>query len=405
MNQNIVLVAAILIIIAVYIAIAELYNTFRISAYVCTVALVIAVYFANEEFVNKHKEWPWVVIMIVILVISEIITGLITRYHKTNTGLIMLSCALVGESIFRLLNIKNISLFGAMAITIVLICMTFYTLWAAKRRNIARVRDMGNSTTGFISGILMGFAMCITLDWLFRFIWVDYINIHVVLRWIIQIVLSLVAATIWIILDRRRDEKRNERYRELANELTLAREHYMNMMRDLEGVIASVSSKEKKLIMDSLSLGKDYKRFNQLKRIPAEKMTFFEYNDMLRIYPRLMDVFDPLDGKIDYEYDFFEDNGEKNVSEESTADTESSTDNSQTDENKTDDKREKEGSTQKRSRGVRSVYFNGCDTKEELTARYKQLAKVFHTDNANGDKDSFIRLKKEYDELLSKMKM
>jgi len=403
MSQNIVLVAAIFIIIAVYIAIAELYNTFRVSAYVCTAALVMAVYFANDEFVNKHKEWPWVVIMIVILVIAEIITGLITRYHKTNTGLIMLSCALVGESAFRLLKIKNISLFGAMATTIVLICMTFYTLWAAKRRNIARVRDIGNSTTGFISGVLMGLAMCITLDWLFRFIWVDYINIHVVVRWIIQIVLSLAAAAFWIILDRKRDEKRNERYRELANELTLAREHYMNMMRDLEGVIASVSSKEKKMIMDSLSLGKDYKRFNQLKRIPAEKMTFFEYNDMLRVYPKLMDVFDPLDGKIDHEYDFFEDNGEETGSEEVKSDSENSTDNSQTDERKTGEGRE--GSTQKRSRVVRSVYFNGCDTKEELTYRYRQLARVFHTDNANGDKDSFIRLKKEYDELLSKTKM
>ena len=174
---------------------------------------------------------------------------------------------------------------------------------------------------------------------------------HKVLKWIIGILLAIAAAVLWIVMDRKKDEKRKERYSRLANELTLAREHYMNMMRDLDGLIDSVSSKDKKMITETLESGNDYRRFKQLKKIPAEKMTFYEYNDMLRIYPKLKTVFDP-------EY----------VREE-----------------------------------LRSVYFNGCSDKEELTARYKQLAKVFHTDNAGGDKDSFIRLKKEYDDEMARL--
>lgn len=46
--------------------------------------------------------------------------------------------------------------------------------------------------------------------------------------------------------------------------------------------------------------------------------------------------------------------------------------------------------------------FEGCNTKEEIEARYKHLAKAFHPDNAGGDKTMFERLQNEYKELKSK---
>ena len=351
MNPTLVMIISMVVVIAVYVIIAELYTTFRSSAYIGTAALVIALYFANDVFVNSHPQWPWLVIVLACLLVSEIVTGLLSRYHKTNVGLIMLSCAIVGMSAFKILKLKAGSLFSAIAVTIVLICMIVYTLWSVRKRSIAKIRDMGNSTTGSISGILVGIATLITLEWIFGCIWADYLYMHKVLKWIIGILLAVASAVLWIVIDRKKDEKRKERYSRLANELTLAREHYMNMMRDLDGLIDSVSSKDKKMITETLESGNDYRRFKQLKKIPAEKMTFYEYNDMLRIYPKLKTVFDP-------EY----------VREE-----------------------------------LRSVYFNGCSDKEELTARYKQLAKVFHTDNAGGDKDSFIRLKKEYDDEMARL--
>ena len=351
MNPTLVMIISMAVIIAVYVIIAELYTTFRSSAYIGTAALVIALYFANDVFVGSHPQWPWLVIVLVGLLIFEIITGLLSRYHKTNVGLIMLSCAIVGESAFKILKLKAGSLFGAISVTIVLICMIVYTLWSVRKRSIARVRDMGNSTTGFISGILVGIAVLITLEWMFGCIWANYFYMHVVLKWIIGIFLAIISAVLWIVMDRKKDEKRKERYSRLANELTLAREHYMNMMRDLDGLIDSVSAKDKRMLTETLETGADYRRFMQLKKIPAEKMTFYEYNDMLRVYPKLKSVFDP-----------------QYVKEE-----------------------------------LRSVYFNGCNDKEELTARYKQLAKVFHTDNTGGDKDSFIRLKKEYDSELARL--
>ena len=351
MNSTLLMIISILVVIAVYVIIAELYTTFRSAAYIGTAALVIALYFANDEFVNLHPQWSWVIIVAVCLLIAEIITGFLKTYQKTNTGLIMLSCAIVGMSAFKIFRLKATSLYGAVSVTIALICMVIYTLWSVKKRSIAKVRDMGNATSGVISGILIGIAFLISLEWMFGIVWANYLYMHVFLKWTLGVLLSICACVVWIIIDRKKDEKRKERYAHLANELTLAREHYMNMIRDLDGVIASVSSKEKRLVTESTQIGNDYRRYRQLRKIPAEKMSFYEYNDMLKVYPHLMDVFDPMDGKKD----------------------------------------------------VDSVYFNGCGSKEELTARYKQLAKVFHTDNEGGDKDSFLRLKKEYDAQMALM--
>ena len=104
MNPTLVMIISMVVVIAVYVIIAELYTTFRSSAYIGTAALVIALYFANDVFVNSHPQWPWLVIVLACLLVAEIITGLLSRYHKTNVGLIMLSCAIVGMSAFKILS-------------------------------------------------------------------------------------------------------------------------------------------------------------------------------------------------------------------------------------------------------------------------------------------------------------
>ena len=419
MSSTLGMIVSFIVIIAVYVIIAELYNTFQSAPYIGTAVLVTALYFANRDFVDAHRNWNWVIIMAVILLIAEVITGFLKMNRKTASALIIFSCALVGESLFRLLRLNEISMFCAIADTIVLICMTVYTFWAAGKRSIARIRDAGNPTTGIIAGLLMGAAAYITLDWLFRYVWSGFVSWHIAVRLIVQILFSVATCVIWIIFDKKRDEKRKERYAQLANELTLAREHYMNMIRDLDGVMASVPAKEKRLIMESMSLGADLKRYKQLRKIPAEKMSFYEYNDMLRVYPKLMDVFDPLDGKIDYEYDHYDDDmtsqneaagsaeasgaeaageGVGNSSEKTTGDGDAF------EKESSENGRRGQEDISSRSRIVKSVYFNGCSNREELSTRYKQLAKVFHTDNAGGDKDSFIRLKKEYEAELARMK-
>lgn len=43
------------------------------------------------------------------------------------------------------------------------------------------------------------------------------------------------------------------------------------------------------------------------------------------------------------------------------------------------------------------VYFVGCNTKEEVEKRYRALAKVYHPDMPNGDKDTFQKLHDEYE--------
>ena len=48
-----------------------------------------------------------------------------------------------------------------------------------------------------------------------------------------------------------------------------------------------------------------------------------------------------------------------------------------------------------------SRFFASCESKEDLIKKYRQLAKIYHPDNATtGNADSFKRLKDEYDEYL-----
>lgn len=46
-----------------------------------------------------------------------------------------------------------------------------------------------------------------------------------------------------------------------------------------------------------------------------------------------------------------------------------------------------------------SRFFSSCNTKEDLTKKYRELAKIYHPDNAvTGNVESFRQLKTEYDE-------
>ena len=51
--------------------------------------------------------------------------------------------------------------------------------------------------------------------------------------------------------------------------------------------------------------------------------------------------------------------------------------------------------------GIKTKYFKGCTTVDELSLRYKKLCLIYHPDSGNGDVDTYIELKDEY-ELLKK---
>lgn len=50
-----------------------------------------------------------------------------------------------------------------------------------------------------------------------------------------------------------------------------------------------------------------------------------------------------------------------------------------------------------------SVFFKGCKTKEELTARYKNLAKTLHPDAKGGSTEAFQEMKAEYENLVKEI--
>jgi hypothetical protein len=51
--------------------------------------------------------------------------------------------------------------------------------------------------------------------------------------------------------------------------------------------------------------------------------------------------------------------------------------------------------------GIETIYFKGCTSLDELSLRYKKLCLIYHPDSGNGDVDTYIELKDEY-ELLKK---
>lgn len=48
----------------------------------------------------------------------------------------------------------------------------------------------------------------------------------------------------------------------------------------------------------------------------------------------------------------------------------------------------------------KSKYYKDCTNEEELKDKYRDLVKRYHPDNANGDKEIFVQVNNEYEELL-----
>lgn len=46
-----------------------------------------------------------------------------------------------------------------------------------------------------------------------------------------------------------------------------------------------------------------------------------------------------------------------------------------------------------------SVFFTGCNNREQLDKRYRELCKAYHPDSAGGDQDTFVDMQLEYREL------
>ncbi|MBR4343870.1 MAG: J domain-containing protein [Lachnospiraceae bacterium] len=55
-----------------------------------------------------------------------------------------------------------------------------------------------------------------------------------------------------------------------------------------------------------------------------------------------------------------------------------------------------------RSHSTISEFFNGCTTEEEIKKRYRDLSKVFHPDSLNGDQETFLTIKKDYEDLMAR---
>jgi len=54
----------------------------------------------------------------------------------------------------------------------------------------------------------------------------------------------------------------------------------------------------------------------------------------------------------------------------------------------------------KEARNLKVGYFNGCTTEDEIKKRYRDLCKVFHPDSDNGDQETFLKIKEDYEALL-----
>ncbi len=65
-------------------------------------------------------------------------------------------------------------------------------------------------------------------------------------------------------------------------------------------------------------------------------------------------------------------------------------------------KEEKEDDSSKVA-GIKTKYFKGCKTVDELSLRYKKLCLIYHPDSGNGDVDTYIELKDEYETLKKRL--
>ena len=53
--------------------------------------------------------------------------------------------------------------------------------------------------------------------------------------------------------------------------------------------------------------------------------------------------------------------------------------------------------------GDDTKYFKGCNSLDELSLRYKKLCLIYHPDSSNGDADTYIELKEEYERLKKRL--
>lgn len=75
--------------------------------------------------------------------------------------------------------------------------------------------------------------------------------------------------------------------------------------------------------------------------------------------------------------------------------------NKRIDEEKKQEEARQEESPKQSDSNIDESLFSGCNSKESLTRRYKQLMKTFHPDNQDGDTNMTIKIQKTY-EILSK---
>jgi len=53
--------------------------------------------------------------------------------------------------------------------------------------------------------------------------------------------------------------------------------------------------------------------------------------------------------------------------------------------------------------GSSSGFFNGCTSADEIKKRYRDLCKVFHPDSGNGDQETFLTIKNDYERLMQSL--
>ena len=53
--------------------------------------------------------------------------------------------------------------------------------------------------------------------------------------------------------------------------------------------------------------------------------------------------------------------------------------------------------------GADTKYFKGCETVDDLSLRYKKLCLIYHPDSGNGDTDTYIEIKEEYERLKKRL--
>lgn len=360
MNPVLGLIISIVVILAVYFVIPALYTTFNSAPYIGTAAVFITAYLKypfSDTFENKFVV-P--VIYLILLIISEIVTGLICHYKKAKTGLILLSCAALLSVLFRLFGISFDVLYATTVSVILLIGMSIYAFWTSSKHNYTGVRDAGSRKTGIVRSVLIALGAFIQFNLIYETMLINTMSkpLNRIVAFILELLFAIIIGIAITALDFVRINKSDSKYAQLSEQLTHAREHFVTMRNDLDGILVSTPKELQKSACDSTIISKALTRFKQLKKIDIAQITFFEYNDMLRVYPVLMDAFDKAEDEF--------------------------------------------GIPIPKKHEITSVFFKGCESKDELTKRYKQLSRLFRIDSVGGNPHVFTQLKNEYATELAK---